>query len=130
VGGKLNACYNCLDRHLETRKNQAAVIWEGDFPTDSRTLTYLDLYREVCKFANVLKSHGVVIGDRVIIYMPMVVELTIAVLACARIGAIHSVVFGGFSAHAIRDRVVDCDPKVIITADGGWRGGKQIPLKV
>jgi len=108
VGGKLNICYNCLDRHLTTwKRNKAALIWEGDI-CDSNTLTYQELYYHVCKFANVLKKHGVKKGDRVTIYLPMVLELPIAMLACARIGAVHSVVFGGFSAEALRDRMLDC----------------------
>ena len=129
VGGKINVSYNCLDRHLETwRKNKAAFIWEGE-PGEVRTLTYLQLHREVCKFANVLKKLGVNKGDRVAIYMPLVPELAIAMLACARIGATHTVIFGGFSADAIRDRVIDGQVKVIITADGGYRRGHEIKLK-
>ncbi len=129
VGGKLNACYNCVDRHVHNgRRNQAAIIWEGE-PGERRTLTYWDLYRETNKLANALKSLGVEKGDRVAIYMPMIPELPIAMLACARIGAIHSVVFGGFSAEALRDRIVDAGAKVLITADGGYRRGQIIPLK-
>ena len=129
VGGKINISYNCLDRHLTTwRKNKAALIWEGD-PGDSRVLTYQDLHREVCRFANVLKSFGVRSGDRVAIYMPMVPELPIAMLACARIGATHSVVFGGFSAEALKDRINDAKAKLLITADGGFRRGAVVPLK-
>lgn len=128
VGGTINASYNCLDRHLTTRGNKAAIVWEGE-PGDSRTLTYQQLHREVCKFANALKSLGVGKGDRVTIYMPMTPEAAIAMLACARIGAMHSVVFGGFSADAVADRNNDAGSKVIITADGGWRRGKVIPLK-
>ena len=129
VGGKLNASVNCLDRHLAGhRKNKAALIWEGE-PGDQRTLTYRDLYREVCKFANVLKSLGVKKGDRVTLYLPMIPELPIAMLACARIGAIHSVVFGGFSAESLRDRINDQKAKVLVTADGGWRRGAVVPLK-
>ncbi|HEY9450055.1 MAG TPA: AMP-binding protein, partial [Gemmatimonadaceae bacterium] len=117
VGGKLNASVNCLDRHVRTaRRNKAALIWEGE-PGDKRTLTYWDLYREVCKFANVLKELGVKRGDRVAIYLPMVPEAVIAMLACARIGAPHSVVFGGFSADSLRDRINDAEAKVLITAD-------------
>ena len=128
-GGKLNASYNCLDRHCKTwRKNKAAIIWEGE-PGDSRVLTYGDLLRDVCKFANAIKKLGVAKGDRVTIYMPMVPELVIAVLACARIGAVHSVVFGGFSAEALSDRNNDAQSKLVITADGGWRRGKIVPLK-
>ena len=129
VGGKLNVCYNCLDRHLKTwRKNKAALIWEGDLG-DSRTLTYQELYHKVCKFANVLKKHGVNKGDRVSIYLPMILELPIAMLACARIGAIHSVVFGGFSADALRDRVEGCGAKMLICADGYYRSGRIIRSK-
>ena len=123
VGGKLNISYNCLDRHLDTwRKNKAAIIWEGE-PGDVRTLTYLQLHRQVSKFANVLKKLGVVKGDRVALYMPLIPELAIAMLACARIGATHTVIFGGFSADAIRDRVNDGQCKLIVTADGGYRRG-------
>ncbi len=130
VGGQLNASFNCLDRHLASwRKNKAAIIFEGE-PGDSRTLTYQQLHREVCKCANGLKSLGVGKGDRVTIYMPMVPEAAIAMLACARIGATHSVVFGGFSADAVADRNNDAKSKIIITADGGWRRGKVVPLKV
>ena len=129
TGGKLNACYNCVDRHLSTwRKNKAAILWEGE-PGDSRVLTYQDLHREVCKFANGLKSLGVKKGDRVTVYMPLIPELVVAVLACARIGAIHSVVFGGFSSEAVADRNNDAQASLIITADGGWRRGKRVPLK-
>lgn len=129
VGGKINISYNCLDRHLTTpRKNKAAMIWEGE-PGEQRTLTYLQLHREVSKFANVLKKLGVNTGDRVALYMPLVPELAIAMLACARIGATHTVIFGGFSADAIRDRVIDCGCKVIVTADGGYRRGSEIRLK-
>jgi acetyl-coenzyme A synthetase (EC 6.2.1.1) len=121
VGGKLNISYNCLDRHLTTwRKNKAALIWEGE-PGDSRTLTYAQLHREVCQFANVLKSLGAKKGDVIGIYMPMIPEAAIAMLACARIGAAHTVVFGGFSAEALRDRLNDGKAKLVITADGGWR---------
>ncbi len=129
VGGKTNASYNCLDAHLGTpRQNQAAILWEGE-PGDTRTLTYQQLHREVCKFANVLKSLGIKQGDVVSIYMPMVPELVIAMLACARIGAVHSVIFGGFSSEAIADRNNDAGSKLVITADAGWRRGQQIPLK-
>lgn len=128
-GGKINASYQCLDRHLTTwRKNKAAIVWEGE-PGDKRTLTYQELHREVCKFANVLKQLGVETGDRVTLYMPMVPELTIAMLACARIGATHSIIFGGFSADAIADRNNDAQAKVVVTSDGGWRRGKEIALK-
>ncbi len=130
VGATTNLSYNCLDRHLTTsRRNKAAIIWEGE-PGDSRTLTYFDLHREVCKFANVLKSLGVVKGDRVGIYMPLIPEAAIAMLACARIGATHSVIFGGFSAEALRDRLNDAHAKVLVTADGGFRRGAVVPLKV
>ncbi|PMB12008.1 acetate--CoA ligase [Fischerella thermalis CCMEE 5282] len=129
VNGKINISYNCLDRHLTTwRKNKAAIIWEGE-PGDSRTLTYAQLHREVCQFANVLKQLGVQKGDRVGIYMPMIPEAAIAMLACARIGAPHSVVFGGFSAEALRDRLIDAQAKLVITADGGWRKDAIVPLK-
>jgi acetyl-CoA synthetase len=129
VGGKLNACYNCVDRHVQNGlRNKAAIIWEGE-PGDRRTLTYWDLYREVNRFANVLKSRGIGKGDRVAIYMPMIPELVIAMLACARIGAVHSVVFGGFSAEALADRINDSQAKALITADGGYRRGTIIPLK-
>ncbi len=129
VGGKTNVSYNCLDAHLTTaRRNKAALVWEGE-PGDQRTLTYQQLHREVCKFANVLKGLGIQKGDVVSIYMPMVPELAIAMLACARIGAIHSVIFGGFSAEAVADRNNDAGSKLVITADGGWRRGKVLPLK-
>jgi acetyl-CoA synthetase len=129
AGGKINACYNCVDRHLEgPRKNKAAIIWEGE-PGDSRVLRYQDLHREVCKFANVLKGLGIKPGDRVTLYMPMVPELAIAALACARIGATHSVIFGGFSADAVADRNNDAKARLVVTADGGWRRGKVVPLK-
>jgi acetyl-CoA synthetase len=129
IGGKLNVSVNCLDRHVRTaRRNKAALIWEGE-PGDRRTLTYWDLFREVNRFANVLRSLGVGRGDRVAIYLPMVPELPTAMLACARIGAIHSVVFGGFSAASLRDRINDAKAKVLITADGGFRRGQTIPLK-
>jgi acetyl-CoA synthetase len=129
VGGQTNASYNCLDAHLSTwRKNKAAILWEGE-PGDQRTLTYQQLHREVCKFANVLKGLGVERGDVVSIYMPMTPELVIAVLACARIGAIHSVIFAGFSAEAVAERNRDASAKIQLTADAGWRRGKQLPLK-
>jgi acetyl-CoA synthetase len=129
VGGKINISYNCLDRHLSTeRKNKTAFIWEGE-PGEQRTLTYAELHREVCRFANVLKKLGVETGDRVALYMPLVPELAIAMLACSRIGAPHTVIFGGFSADAIRDRVNDCGCKLIVTADGGYRRGREIKLK-
>lgn len=132
LGGRLNVSYNCLDRHLTGenawRRNKAAIIWEGE-PGDQRVLTYGQLHREVCKFANVLKAHGVKKGDRVALYMPMVPELAIAVLACSRIGAPHSVVFGGFSAEALRERILDVGAKLVITADGGYRRGAPHALK-
>jgi acetyl-CoA synthetase len=127
-GGKINLSYNCLDRHLATRGDKPAIVWEGE-PGDSVTLTYKQLHAEVCKFANVLKGQGVQAGDRVGIYMPMVPEAAIAMLACARIGAVHGVVFGGFSAEALRDRLVDAEAKIVITADGGWRKDAIVPLK-
>ncbi len=129
VGGKLNIASNCLDRHVRTaHRNKAAFIWEGE-PGDRRTLTYFDLYRQVCQFANVLKKLGVRKGDRVALYLPLIPELAIAMLACARIGAVHSVVFGGFSAESLRDRINDSSCKVLVTADGGWRRGSIVPLK-
>ena len=129
VGGQLNASVNCIDRHLRgARRNKAAIIWEGE-PGDRRTLTYFDLHREVSTFANVLKSLGARKGDRIAIYMPLVPELAIAMLACARIGAVHSVVFGGFSAESLRDRINDAQAKVLITADGGYRRGNIVALK-
>jgi acetyl-CoA synthetase len=132
VGGKLNVSYNCLDRHLAGenawRRNKAAILWEGE-PGDSRVLTYAELHREVCRFANVLKGLGVKKGDRVALYMPMIPELAIAMLACTRIGAPHSIVFGGFSAEALRDRINDAGARAVVTADGGYRRGKAIRLK-
>ena len=130
LGGKLNVSANCLDRHLAKRKDKVAILWEGDNPDDARKLTYGELHAEVCKFSNALKGLGVKKGDRVTIYLPMVPELAVAMLACARIGAIHSVVFGGFSAESLNNRIIDCDSNLVITADGGYRGGKIIPLKV
>jgi len=130
VGGKTNLAYNCIDRHCETwRRNKAAIIWEGE-PGDSRVLTYADLLREVSKCANVLRGLGVETGDRVGVYMPMIPELAITILACARIGATHSVVFGGFSSDALRDRMNDAEAKVVVTADGGFRRGGVVDLKV
>src|SRR5438874_2516417 len=129
AGGKINASYNCLDRHLTThRKNKAAIIWEGE-PGDQRILTYQELHREVSRFASALKSRGLKPSDRAIIYMPMVPELPIALLACARLGIIHSVVFGGFSAEALKVRIQDLEATIVITADGGWRRGKEVKLK-
>ena len=129
VGGTINASVNCVDRHVRTaRRNKAAIIWEGE-PGEQRTLTYWDLYRQVGQFANVLKSLGVKRGDRVAIYLPLIPELAIAMLACARIGAAHSVVFGGFSSESLRDRINDAECNLLITADGGWRRGSIVPLK-
>ena len=128
VGGKINASYQCIDRHLEDKKNKVAIIWEGD-NGEKRVITYLELYKEVNKFANLLKSFGVKKGDRVVLYMPMIPEAAFAMLACARIGAIHSVVFGGFSAEALKDRILDANAKVVITADGAFRKGKPYLLK-
>ncbi len=128
-GGKLNVSYNCIDRHLEKKGDQKALIWESDDPNVDRSYTYKELHTEVCKFANVMKNRGIVKGDRVMIYMPMIPELAIACLACTRIGAVHSVVFGGFSAEALKNRIIDCGGKMLITANAGVRGGKSIPLK-
>ena len=128
-GGKLNAAYNCLDRHLESRGDQAALIWESDDGSTIKTYTYKELHAEVCKLSNVLRNRGVKKGDRICIYMPMVPEAAIAALSCARIGAIHSIVFGGFSPEALKDRILDSDCQVVITADEGPRGGKNVPLK-
>jgi acetyl-CoA synthetase len=130
LGGTLNVSYNCLDRHVEAgHGDKVAYHWEGE-PGDTRTITYADLLDEVSRFANVLKSLGVQRGDRVAIYLPMIPELPVAMLACARIGAPHSVVFGGFSADALRGRIIDAEAMVLITADGGWRRGAAVPLKV
>ena len=128
-GGQLNASVNCIDRHLPENKNKVALIWEGDDPEESRKITYQELHDEVCKFSNVLKSRNIKKGDRVCIYMPMIPEATYAMLACARIGAIHSVVFGGFSPESLKDRILDSDCQTVITADEGLRGGKKVPLK-
>ncbi|MDI2592027.1 acetate--CoA ligase [Pseudomonas sp. 681] len=128
-GGKLNVSYNCIDRHLEKRGDQIAIIWEGDDPVESAQITYKKLHHNVCRLANVLKSRGVKKGDRVCIYMPMIPEAAYAMLACARIGAVHSVVFGGFSPDSLRDRILDADCRTVITADEGVRGGKFVPLK-
>lgn len=128
-GGQCNITSNCLDRHLEARGEQTAILWEGNEPGENKSLTYRELHRQVCKFANVLKSRGVKKGDRISIYMPMVVELAVAMLACARLGAIHSIVFGGFSPTALADRIVDSSCKVLITTDGGYRGAKPIAIK-
>ncbi len=128
-GAKLNVSYNCLDRHLETRADQTAIIWEGDDPSESRHISYRELHSEVCKFSNALKGLGVKKGDRVCIYMPMIPEAAVAMLASARIGAIHSIVFGGFSPDALKDRINDSECSIVITADQGLRGGKKVPLK-
>ena len=127
--GTLNASANCLDRHLDSKGNDTAIIWEGDDPSEQKIITYRELHQDVCKFANVLKSNGAKVGDRITIYMPMIPEAAVAMLACARIGAVHSVVFGGFSPDALAGRIQDCDSSIIITADEGIRGGKIIPLK-
>src|SRR6056300_294002 len=128
-GGKINISVNCIDRHLENNANKTALIWEGDDPNDSKELSFQELHDEVCKFANVLKSLGVKKGSRVCIYMPMILEVAFAMLACTRIGAIHSVVFGGFSPESLKDRILDADCELVITADEGLRGGKTVPLK-
>lgn len=127
--GELNVTTNCIDRHLEKRGDQVAIIWEGDDPKDSKKITYRQLHAEVCRFANVLKAHGVKKGDCVTIYMPMILEAAYAILACARIGAMHSVVFGGFSPDSLKDRILDCRSTILITADEGLRGGKKVPIK-
>ena len=129
VGGKLNACYNCIDRHLPKRADQTAIIWEGDDPETSAELSYSEVHEKVCRLANALKSRGVQKGDRVCIYMPMIPEAAYAMLACTRIGAVHSVVFGGFSPQSLSDRILDSDCQTVITADEGLRGGKPVPLK-
>lgn len=128
-GGKLNVAYNCIDRHLESKGDQTAIIWEGDDPNDDKKISFNELHHDVCKFANILKERGVKKGDRVCIYMPMIPEAGYAMLACARIGAVHSVVFGGFSPEALKGRILDSDCQVVITADEGVRAGKKIPLK-
>ena len=128
-GAKVNVAYNCLDRHLEERGDKPAILWEGDQPGEERRITFRELHAEVCKFSNVLKSKGVQKDDRVCVYMPMVPEAAVAMLACARIGAVHSVVFGGFSPDALRDRILDSDCRVVVTADEGPRGGRAVPLK-
>jgi acetyl-CoA synthetase len=128
-GGTLNVCANCIDRHLPGRANQTAIVWEGDDPGQSRRISYGELHREVCRFANVLKANGVEKGDRVTIYLPMIPEAAYAMLACARIGAVHSVVFAGFSPDSLAGRILDCQSEVIVTADEGLRGGKSVPLK-
>ena len=129
LGGKLNVSYNCLDRHLATRGDQVAIIWEGDDPNDDKKITYKELHEEVCRFANAMKAQGIKKGDRVCIYMPMVPEAAVAMLACTRIGAIHSIVFGGFSPDSLKDRINDSECCAVITADEGVRGGRPIPLK-
>src|SRR5882762_11105211 len=127
--GVLNAAYNCIDRHLPTRAKQTAIIWEGDDPAQSKHISYRELHDEVCKFANILRNRNVEKGDRVTIYLPMIPEAVYAMLACVRIGAIHSVVFGGFSPESLAGRISDCKSNVVITADEGLRGGRKIPLK-
>ncbi len=128
-GGKLNVSYNCLDRHLESRGDQVALIWEGDNPQEDRKITYRELHAEVSRFANVLKAKGVKKGDRVCIYLPMIPEAAVAMLACTRVGAVHSIVFGGFSPDSLRDRILDSDCQVVITSDESVRGGRHVPLK-
>ena len=128
-GARLNVAYNCLDRHLEQRGDQVAILWEGDDPKEDRKIPYRELHAEVCRFANVLKGRGVKKGDRVCIYMPMIPETAVAMLACARIGAVHSVVFGGFSPESLKDRILDSDCRVVVTADEGVRAGRKVPLK-
>ncbi|MEN8219505.1 MAG: acetate--CoA ligase [Pseudomonadota bacterium] len=128
-GAKLNVSYNCLDRHLDTRGDQVAICWEGDDPSDSKKITYRQLHDKVCRLANVLKAHGIEKGDRICIYLPMIPEAAVAMLACTRIGAIHSVVFGGFSPDALKNRILDSECKIVITADEGLRGGRTVPLK-
>src|SRR6187399_2122106 len=127
--GKLNLSANCLDRHLQTRGDKTAILWEGDDPNESRAISYRELHAQVCRAANLLKNLGVQKGDRVTIYLPMIPEAAISMLACARIGAIHSVVFGGFSPDSLAGRIQDCKSKLVITADEGLRGGRKIPLK-
>ena len=127
--GTLNVAANCIDRHLAKRANQAAILWEGDDPKDSKRISYRQLHEEVCRFANVLKARGVRKGDRVTIYLPMIPEVAFAMLACARIGAVHSVVFGGFSPDSLAGRITDCDSRLVITADEGLRAGRPVPLK-
>ena len=127
--GTLNACYNCIDRHLEKRADQTAIIWEGDDPNRDLKISYKELHQRVCRMANVLKKLGTKKGDRVTLYMPMIPEAAVAMLACARIGAVHSVVFGGFSPDALAGRIIGCKSNILVTADEGLRGGKAIPLK-
>ncbi|MER2527362.1 MAG: acetate--CoA ligase, partial [Candidatus Competibacter denitrificans] len=128
-GGKLNVSENCLDRHLATRGDQVAIIWEGDNPAEDKKITYRQLHQDVCKFANALKSLGVKKGDRVCIYMPMIPETAVAMLACTRIGAVHSIVFGGFSPDSLKDRIIDAECNVVVTSDEGMRGGRKVPMK-
>ncbi len=128
-GGELNVSVNCIDRHLEARGDQVAIIWEGDDPAHEKLITFRQLHEDVCKFANVLKTQGVKKGDRVCIYLPMIPEAATVMLACTRIGAVHSIVFGGFSAEALKDRIIDADCKYLVCADEGRRGGKTIPIK-
>jgi len=128
--GVTNVAYNCIDRHLHTRGDQVAIIWEGDDPAESKTITYRELHDEVCRMANIMRNRGVEKGDRVTIYMPMIPEAAYAMLACARLGAIHSVVFGGFSPDSLASRIQDAKSAFIITADEGLRGGRKVPLKV
>ena len=127
--GQLNVAANCIDRHLATKADQVAIIWEGDDPADHASITYRELHEAVCKLSNVYKSLGVGRGDRVVLYMPMIPEAAYAMLACARIGAIHSIVFGGFSPDALGDRIEGCEAKLVVTADQGLRGGRTVPLK-
>lgn len=129
IGGQLNACYNCVDRHLDTHKHKTAIIWEGNHPDDTKKITYSELHEQICKFSNVLKHYGVQKGDRVCLYLPMIPELIVAMLACARIGAIHTVVFAGFSPESLKSRILDAHCSLLITADEGLRGEKTIPLK-
>ena len=129
IGATLNAAYNCIDRHLPQRADQVAILWEGDDPADSKKITYQELHQQVCRLANLLKARQVRKGDRVCIYMPMIPEAAYAMLACARIGAVHSVVFGGFSPESLKDRILDSDCRLVITADEGLRGGRRVPLK-
>ena len=126
--GTLNACANCIDRHLNNRGDQTAIIWEGDNPNESKEISYRDLHKMVCRFSNALRNIGAKKGVRVTIYMPMIPEAAVAMLACARIGAVHSVVFGGFSPDSLANRIIDCDSSIVITADEGIRSGKKIPL--
>ncbi len=127
--GKTNVAYNCVDRHLETRGEQTAIIWEGDNPDESKHISYRELHAQVCRMANVLRNRGVGKGDRVTLYMPMIPEAAYAMLACARLGAIHAIVFGGFSPDSLASRIQGCASKVVITADEGLRGGRKVPLK-